>query len=161
MIEVRKNNEQGYYFKIDDAQFLINPAKIYSGSYIILSQGDIDINKDTIFQAPGEYEVKGVYIYSISHGLFLFNHLDFYMLFAENDPDKRYLNEIKKINQEIEIPIVFIPHLKEPSFWHQEFKTQVFISESKPKKLDSFSVEETKSIKINPRRIEHKIYILK
>jgi len=157
MIEIKKQGDKSYQLKIEEVNFLINPARLTSGSYIILTHNDFTLNKDTIFQAPGEYEVQGVYFYGFPDHTFLFQNSDYSLIFTEKQPSKDTLQQIKSKNS---APlIVFMPKLDDLNFWHKEFESKVFITESKIK-AKGFEIEETKTVKINPRRINHTIYIL-
>lgn len=158
MIEVKKQAEKSYLLKIEEADFLINPAQITSGSYIILTQNDYSLNQNTVFQAPGEYEVKRVYFYGLPNSTFLFQTKEYSLLFAEKEPTKELLPAIKK--RAPVLPIVFLTELRNLPFWHKEFGTKVFITENKIK-AEGFQINQQKTIKINPRRIEHTIFLLR
>lgn len=157
MIEIRKLKTKNYLLKIEDADFLINPERLVRGSYIILTKDDLSLNRDTIFQAPGEYEVRGVYLTAFPGQTFLFQNQDFSLLFAEKTPSKVVKENLKKVTNYI--PIILMTELDSISFWHQEFGSKVFVTERRLQ-ANGFAYEEAKVVKINQRRLNHTIYFL-
>lgn len=158
MIEIKKQSkEKSYFLKINDATFSINPDRPTENNYIILTNNDFTINRNTIFQAPGEYEVKHVYFYGLPGGTFLFVDNFYSLLFSEKEPNQNVINQIK--NKTHFLPIIFILNLTNVNFWQQEFQAQVFITK-KNVKIDNLKVQKVNTVRINPRRIEPSIYLL-
>lgn len=157
MVEIRKQKENSYFLKIKEANFLINPERLVEGTYIILTKNDLSLNRGTIFQAPGEYEIRRVYLTVFPGQTFLFQTQDFDLLFAENLPSKFVIESLKKCTNKI--PIVFISKLSSILPWYKEFETNIFVTESELK-ASGFVNEKVKSIKINIRRLNHIIYWL-
>lgn len=152
MIEI-KTFGPGYFLKINESQFYIDPPQLNDNSYIILTQNKPEANRNTIFEAPGEYEVENIYIKSIAKNnekAFLFYN-DFSLLFAREVLEDLY-KEIK--NQAKDLDIVFVTNLRNPEKWHKDFNCKVFISETSIN-LPKFNIIKEKSFKINPRRLEH------
>ncbi len=139
--------------------FIFDPPNLKIGPPIILTNPLLKVNKDKIFNSPGEFNLGDVYFFgfddknSISY---LFQYDEGNLLYFNNKPSEETLKKLKLMK--IELDAVFIG---------QEFK-EIILSEFKPRifitykdiNLPKFEKQKGNKFKIHLKKVNNLIFIL-
>jgi hypothetical protein len=159
-MEVKKDNNQ-FELTISDTTFLLDPMKINNFKYpIILTNPNLDINKNNIFNSAGEYNIKEIYFWGFDNKKnisYLFSNKEVNLIYTVGDILEENLKKIKMLNKEIEV-LFAINFFNENLF--SFFKPKIIITNQNIN-LPKFKKENVNKIKINVKKVENLIYIFK
>lgn len=155
---IKKDNYCEIY--IDNQRFVLDPPNSAETPPLIFTDPSLNLNKDKIFNSPGEYNVGNVYIWGFAD----INYISY--LFESKEGRVFYLIEklseetIKKIKvNKFDIDALIIKNKKEIDAQILQFKPRVIFS-FKDIDLPKFQKQKASRIKVNLNKVKNLIYIL-
>lgn len=158
-MEIKKLDNH-YEIEFKTAKFLVDPPRISEDNYIILTDVEKNLNRDKIFNSPGEYNIGEVYFRGFANKnklSFLFEEEDERLFYFDEKMEENVKKEIRMISREIEV--IFSPNFNDIDTL-KEFKTKVLITEREIN-LPKFNKEKGSKIKINSKKVDNLVFILK
>jgi hypothetical protein len=156
-MEARKKNN---YFELvfESVSFVIDPPNLNFQPPIILTDFQKNINKDKIFNSPGEYNVSDVYFWGFeNNGLisYLFKNKEGNILFSLNNLTEETLKKIKLMTKEISV--LFLINFFDDKFV-STFKPNLILT-NKNINLAKFEKQKGDKLKINLKKVNNLIFI--
>lgn len=158
-MEVQRLNNYTEIF-LSNQRFIFDPPSLKETPPLILSDISLKLNKDKIFNAPGEYNVGNVYFWGFD------DKTSISYLFQDQEGTLFYLNgrlseeTFKKLKlMKVEIDALFTG----PNFVEKiipELKPKIIITH-KDLNLPKFEKQKGDKFKINLRKVSNLIYVLK
>jgi hypothetical protein len=103
-MEIKKLDNH-YELFLDETRFVFDPPKVQEGSNIILTDISLNLNKDKIFNAPGEYNVGEVFFWGFADKTslsYLFKGKEGSLFYAVDEILEENLKKIRMIAKEID-----------------------------------------------------------
>ncbi len=158
MMEVKKSDNYVEVF-LDEQRFIFDPPHFRLEPPLILTDPSLKVNKDKIFNAPGEFNVGKVYFFGFDDKetiSYLFQSSEGSLFYFNGKVSEETLKKIKSMK--IEIDALFIG---------KNFQEKVIV-DLKPKiilsfqeiKLPKFTQEKGNKFKINLKKVSPSIFIL-
>ncbi len=147
----------------ENEKFILDPPspKPIEGSAIILTDISLNLNKDKIFNSPGEYNIGNVNFFGFlekNSVSYLFKNEEGGLLYFTKDLSEETIKKLK-INKFV-VDAIFSPKLSEEVF--SKLKPKIIITfEDINLPKHSFKKEKGEKFKINLKKVENIIYILK
>ncbi len=142
-------------------KFILDPPVFYKETPIILTNCNLKVNKDKIFNSPGEYNIGDVYFYGYDdkdYISYLFQNEEGNIFYLANEPTEETLKKIKIIKIEIDA-LILKTNLKPETF--SQLKPKIVFS-FKDIDLSKFKKEKIlNKVKVNLRKVNNLIYVLK
>jgi len=156
-MEIRKKDN---YFELtfESTSFIIDPPNLNFQTPIILTDFQKNINKDKIFNSPGEYNVGDVYFWGFeNNGLisYFFKNKEGNLLFSLNNLTEETLKKIKLMTKEISA--LFLLNFFDDSLV-STFKPNLILTE-KNINLPKFEKQKGDKLKINLKKVNNLIFI--
>lgn len=157
-MEIKKINNYCEIF-FGDQRFILDPPDLKEDSPIILTDPSLKVNRNKIFNSPGEYNVGNVYFRgfddknSISY---LFENEEGKLLYINGELSEETIKKIKMSKIEIDALITKI-NLKPELF--SVLKPKVIFS-FKDLNLSKFQKEKVNKVKVNLTKVKNFIYLL-
>jgi hypothetical protein len=156
-MEIRKKNN---YFELafEGANFVIDPPNLNFQPPIILTDFQKNINKDKIFNSPGEYNVSDIYFWGFdNNGLisYLFKNKEGGLLFSLTNLSEETLKKIKLMTKEISA--LFLLNSFDDKLV-ATFKPNLILT-NKNINLPKFEKQRGDKLKINLKKVNNLIFI--
>jgi len=156
-MEIKKIDNH-YQLFLDESKFIFDPPKINEEDSIILTDISLNLNKDKIFNSPGEYNVGDVFFWGFANKNLLsyfFQGKEGNLLYASNEILEDNLKKIKMIAKEIDV-LFFLNFFEEKfvSF----FKPKIILT-NKNVDLSNFKKQKGDKLKVNLKKVEKLIFI--
>jgi hypothetical protein len=156
-MEVKKKEN---YFEMDFERFrfIINPPNLNFQPPIILTDFQKNINKDKIFNSPGEYNIGDVYFWGFeNNGLisYLFKSKENSLLFSLTNLTEETLKKIKLMTKEISA--LFLLDFFDDKLV-STFKPNLILT-NKNINLPKFEKQKGDKLKINLKKVNNLIFI--
>lgn len=157
-MEIKKNYD---YFELilDGEKFILDPSKLSRESPVILSDISRNINKDKIFNSPGEYNIGNIYFWGFANKnyiVYLFESEEGTFLYSREILSDETIKKIKSLRKNIDTFLVvdfFDKNLID------NFKPKIIFT-NKNINLEKFKKEKIDKIKINLKKVENLLFIL-
>lgn len=156
-MEIRKKDDY-YELSFESAVFLINPPTLNFQSPIILTDIQKNINKDKIFNSPGEYNVGDVYFWGFENNnsiCYFFKNKEGSLLLTLNNLAEETIKKIKLMVKEISA-IFLIDFFDEKLI--NTFKPNLVLT-NKNVNLPKFEKQKGDKIKINLKKVNNLLFI--
>jgi hypothetical protein len=156
-MEIKKLNNH-YELILDETRFVLDPPKVQEGSNIILTDISLNLNKDKIFNAPGEYNVEEVFFWGFDDKnslSYIFQSKEGNLLYAVSEILEENLKKIRMIAKEIDA-LFFLNFFDEKIV--SLFKSKVILTNKKID-LPKFEKQKGDKLKINLKKVEKLIFI--
>jgi len=156
-MEIKKLDNH-YELFLDDTRFVFDPMKIHEGHNIILTDISLNLNKDKIFNAPGEYNVGEVFFWGFADKAslsYLFQGKEGNLFYATNEILEENLKKIRMITKEIDALFLL-------NFFDEKivslFKPKIILTNKKID-LPKFEKQKGDKLKVNFKKVEKLIFI--
>jgi hypothetical protein len=156
-MEIKKLNNH-YELILDETRFVLDPPKVQEGSNIILTDISLNLNKDKIFNAPGEYNVEEVFFWGFDDKnslSYIFQSKEGNLLYAVSEILEENLKKIRMIAKEIDA-LFFLNFFDEKIV--SLFKSKVILTNKKID-LPKFEKQKGDKLKVNLKKVEKLIFI--
>jgi hypothetical protein len=156
-MEIKKLNNH-YELFLDETRFVFDPPKVQEGNNIILTNISLNLNKDKIFNAPGEYNVEEVFFWGFNDKnslSYLFQGKEGKLLYAVNEILEENIKKIRMIAKEIDA-LFFLNFFDEKVV--SIFKPKIILTNKKIN-LPKFEKQKGAKLKINFKKVEKLIFI--
>jgi hypothetical protein len=156
-MEIKKNNS---YFEIiiDEEKFIFEGEKENPELPLILSDFSLNLNKDKIFNSPGEYNVGEIYFWGFANKnsiVYLFKSKEGNLLYSIEDLKEEIKKKIKFLVKNIDV--LFLFNFFSPDLIN-EFKPKVVVT-NKNVSLDKYKKEKTDKVKINLKKVDNLLFV--
>jgi hypothetical protein len=156
-MEIRKLDSH-YELFLDGTRFVFDPPKIEEGNNIILTDISLNLNKDRIFNSPGEYNVSEVFFWGFDNKNYLsyfFQGKEGNLLYIQSEILEENLKKIKMIVKEIDALFIL-------NFFDEKiisfFKPSLILT-NKNIDLPKFEKQKGDKLKVNLKKVEKLIFI--
>lgn len=154
-----KKSDKDLTIYLDKIKIFLDPNKPKEDNINILSDYQKNLNTNKFFNLPGEYEIQGLQFNSYLNNkklIFVFGYHNIKFLYLTEEPKDDLINHIFNEWGEIDIIIIDaklnnLPKIK------NKLKFKIIIDVDNKNNLKG---EKAKEIKINPKKIEEKSFII-
>jgi len=156
-MEIKKIDSH-YELFLDEIRFVFDPPKVQEGSNIILTDISLNLNKDKIFNSPGEYNVGEVFFWGFNDKnslSYLFKGKEGNLLYAVSEILEENLKKIRMIAKEIDA-LFFLNFFDEKIV--SLFKPKIILTNKKID-LPKFEKQKGDKLKVNLKKVEKLIFI--
>jgi hypothetical protein len=156
-MEIKKLNNH-YELFLDETRFFLDPPKVQEGSNIILTDISLNLNKDRIFNSPGEYNIGEVFFWGFADKNFLsylFKSKEGSLFYAVDEILEENLKKIRMITKEIDA-LFFVNFFDEKIV--SLFKPKIILTNKKID-LPKFEKQKGDKLKVNLKKVEKLIFI--
>ena len=155
-----EKTQSGINIKIENSvNIFLDPVKISDGDVNIITDPQKSINHSKIFNLPGDYELNGVLIKGFDGEKYAFLIKDdVSVLCVAAALPQNTIDEIRENYGEIDC--IISPEISKPEILIEQFGIKIFITFNKPVKINDYSFEKTRFVKINPKKLSRASYFL-
>ncbi len=158
-MEVKKNNN---YFELifDEEKFILDPPTLNQEVSVILSDISKNINKDKIFNSPGEYNVNDVYFWGFSNKnyfVYLFESKEGTFLYSREILTEETIKKIKSLRKNVDA-LLFVDFFNKD--FYSYFKPKIILT-NKDINFEKFKKEKGDKIKANLKKVENLLFVFK
>lgn len=153
-----KKTPLGWEIEFNELKIYLDPYQPQKDHLNILSNIEPKINYGTVFSLPGEYEINNIFIkgYRAKDKIaYVLTTRETTILFINGSLDEEILKNIKNDFKEVDIGIYGKIEDYEKIKNLLKSKIDIFLE-----KAPKVKVEKVKTIKLNPKKLEEKAYLL-
>ncbi len=156
-MEIKKIDNYCEIF-LNGQRFVLDPTNLKETPPLILTNPSLNVNRDKIFNSPGEYNVGNVYIRGFddkNYISYLFESEDGKIFYLAGEVSEETIKKLKLAKIDLDALIIKGPFSQELLY----FKPKVIFS-FQQLDLPKFSKEKVNQIKVNFNKVKNLIYLL-
>lgn len=157
-MEIRRINNY-CEFLFGNQKFILDPNDFFCEPPIILTDFSLKLNKDKIFNSPGEYNVGDIYFWGFddkNYISYLFTNQEGKVFYCAREPSETTFKKLKVDKIDIDA-LILKTNLKSEIL--SQLKPKIVFS-FKDIDLPKFQKERANKVKINIDKVKNLIYIL-